>query len=270
MTSKPKNTLELYSNILLRKYIWYSDAKRKKYYLVTEFPKSGGTWYCKMLADYLSVPFARNISRPALKDSVVHGHQSYRKYNDLMSMVIRDGRDVMVSFYFHHLFYSDWNHHPAVDKRRKKLGFNDFDDIENNLPVFIEYISTDWANNGNFAWGTFNNEWASNLPADRIVKYEDLLTDCLSTMTRVLFSLTAEEIDQERLKGIVENNSFEKMTGRKRGDESTNSFARKGIAGDWKNKFNQSAADVFCELFGDDLIKFGYEVDKNWVNDISL
>ena len=48
--------------------------------------------------------------------------------------------------------------------------------------------------------------------------------------------------------------------------ENISSFLRKGVAGDWKNKFNKEAAMIFDHYAGDMLIKLGYETDHNWIN----
>jgi hypothetical protein len=43
------------------------------------------------------------------------------------------------------------------------------------------------------------------------------------------------------------------------------SFLRKGVAGDWKNKFDNRACETFDYFAGDKLVKMGYETDRNWV-----
>ena len=42
-------------------------------YVVTEYPKSGGTWFCQMLSTYLDLPFARNNNRQVIGKSILHG-----------------------------------------------------------------------------------------------------------------------------------------------------------------------------------------------------
>ena len=71
---------------------------------------------------------------------------------------------------------------------------------------------------------------------------------------------------EARLKTIVENYSFKKISQRKPGEENKKSFLRKGIAGDWKNNFSEEACDVFKKYAGEELILMGYEKDLNWTN----
>jgi len=74
-----------------------------------------------------------------------------------------------------------------------------------------------------------------------------------------------DEISEEHLAKIIQANAFSvKSGGRNPGEEDLNSHFRKGIAGDWKNHFNQQHIDYFKEQYGDLLIKLGYEKDKNW------
>lgn len=69
-------------------------------YYVSEYPKSGGTWLAKMLADYLEVALPQNNMFPILKTSVVHNHWKYSPYLKNAVYLIRDGRDLVVSIYF--------------------------------------------------------------------------------------------------------------------------------------------------------------------------
>ena len=62
----------------------------------------------------------------------------------------------------------------------------------------------------------------------------------------------------------VFKNSFEQKSGRKPGQEDQKSFARKGVSGDWRNKFTPEHKARFKEIAGDLLIELGYEKDKNW------
>ena len=66
---------------------------------------------------------------------------------------------------------------------------------------------------------------------------------------------------------IVEKYSFQKQSGRLPGNANTNKYLRKGIVGDWKNHFNEKSRSVFADLAGDQLIKLGYETNKNWAKE---
>ena len=65
--------------------------------------------------------------------------------------------------------------------------------------------------------------------------------------------------------GIIHRNRFEsKAKGRKPGVENKNSHYRKGVAGDWRHHFNNEIKEKFKYLYGNLLIKLGYENDFNW------
>lgn len=246
--------------------MWNGFSKSLPLYLVTEFPKSGGTWYSQMLAECLELPFARNYNPPKFESCIMHGVFLYSKRFHNVSVVMRDGRDIMVSSYYHFLFNNNANLPYAVEKKRKFLQFKDYDDIETNLPRFIEYMFTDFSKAWSYrcTWASYVDSWKDQ--GTLIVKYEELLDDAIATMNRAVTHLTGSEMDQEKLAGIVSAYSFEKLTGRKRGQTQKGNFIRKGIAGDWKNHFNQAAREAFNEYGGQQLIDLGYESSSDWVN----
>ena len=108
-------------------------------YIVTEYPKSGGSWLCSMLSEYMNIPFPRN-RRPNLTSSIMHGHMSYSPLMRNVTCFFRDGRDVMISFYYHMLFENDKNSPILVSRTRSDLNFTNVDDIKSNLSDFIEYV----------------------------------------------------------------------------------------------------------------------------------
>ena len=248
-----------------RMVMLYGLSRLINIYVVTEFPKSGGTWFSQMLSTYLDLPFARNNNRQPFRSSVLHGVFRYSPLIGSPIVVLRDGRDVMVSAYYHFLHLNETNLKSAVEQRRQYLAFKDFDDIRANLPKFIEYMFDDYARPiQRCSWRQFMDSWRDRNAA--FVRYEDLLGDCHSTMSRVISELTQQPIDDARLAGVVEQFSWRKLAGRKPGSIKKGSFMRKGIAGDWKNNFSQQAATTFDQVAGDTLIQWGYEHDHNWVD----
>src|SRR5688572_11103302 len=81
-------------------------SDRLRIFLVTEYPKSGGTWVGQMLSEYLGLPFPRN-RRPGFRSCILHGHYLYNGRYKNVFCVLRDGRDVMVSAYYHRLFQNE-------------------------------------------------------------------------------------------------------------------------------------------------------------------
>lgn len=264
--TKSKALIKAYA--LKRKLLWHFFSKPLGIYLIAEYPKSGGTWYGQMLSDYFDLPFPRNTAKPKIEKCVLHGHELYKGYKAPCSILLRDGRDLMVSFYYHHLFKNEWNHHASVDMHRHELKFRDFNDIETNLPEFIVYMNTVWAKKFNhFTWHDFIYSWIGSVPTARIVKYEDLLNNPVLTMKTVIESLKNKSVDIHRLEKIIDKYSFEKISGRSKGDENTSSFVRKGIAGDWVNHFSQEAKEAFHYYSGEALIHSRYESNDDWVKE---
>lgn len=258
-----KFLIKLYA--LQRHVMWHQLSDRLDLVLVPEFPKSGGSWFSQMLGDSLGIPFPR-LERPPLQKCVMQGHHVYSPNFSTKNMVcvLRDGRDILVSFYHHMYFGSKLQPSFAAPTWRRKAPFDNFEDVRENMPAYIEYMFTDYANEGrHFHWKTFvDSYWGRDI---LFVRYEDLLTQPVDELARVTEHLKGAPVDRQRIAEIVRKYSFENQAKRKRGSENKKSFLRKGISGDWKNYFSQEACEVFDRYAGDTLIKTGYEKDRSWV-----
>jgi hypothetical protein len=177
-------------------------------------------------------------------------------------VVLRDGRDVMVSFYFHSLFKNELSNHALVERMRRELPFKDFNDIENNLPRFIEYKFTK-IRPPRFTWSEFVDSWINKDVA--FVRYENLLQNTVKEVGQALEKLSDQKSDYRLIRQIAEKYSFKRQAKRNPGQENRSSFLRKGIAGDWKHNFNRDSREVLDYFAGDQLIKLGYEKDRSWV-----
>ncbi|HBY93757.1 MAG TPA: hypothetical protein DEP84_07265 [Chloroflexi bacterium] len=259
---------EVKADALQRFIMWFGLSRFIQYYLVAEYPKSGGTWFCQMLSTYLGIPYPRN-QRPhfILKPCILQGHfLPSRCWGKNVFCVIRDGRDVIVSAYYHFLIHSDRNIPWVVERTRRAMPFDDYEDIEKNLPPYIEYMFT------GFNRGAFHFRWDefiySCLEKDvTVVRYEDLLENTVNALYAAIYEVTGKDPDLEKLQMITQQFSFENQTGRKRGEENVESFLRNGVAGGWKQKMSREAREVFDYFAGKALIAAGYETDRSWVDD---
>lgn len=96
------------------------------------------------------------------------------------------------------------------------------------------------------------------------VRYENLLEHPYEEAKR-LFEFLEAETSEKIINHCVSSASFEKLSrGRERGQEDVMSFYRKGVAGDWKNFFNERDKQIYKEEAGELLIRLGYEWDYDW------
>lgn len=258
-----RSKFSTYIAAIKRLYMWNYKAKDLDLILVTEYPKSGGSWLCQMISDATSVPFPRNIN-PSLERGVMHGHHLFHPRMNKAVHVLRDGRDVMVSAYFHFLFDNSHNQTRGVAQHRKKLRLENYEDVISNMPSFIKYMFEDYSKqNRHFSWSEIirnTNQYENKICS---IKYEELLEDPIKCLKRVLYFYNFSSNDN-LLSDVVEKYSFKKLANRNPGEENRASFVRKGISGDWKNYFNETSCEVFKNYAGEELIMAGYEENNNW------
>jgi len=228
--------------------------------VLTEYPKSGGSWLSQMLAAALDIPYTRN-RLPTTGKQIMHG--CFQKVHPKLDTVVvwRDGRDTMVSYYYHTMFDKPITSAMAGTKLRRHLAVTDPYDIEATLPRFIE-----WSFNGGyprFSWADFVDKWYEH-DGPVFTRYEDCLEEPVKELDRLL-KFCGFEAPKDLLDKVVSDHSFEKQSNRKKGEEDVHSFIRKGIAGDWKNAFSLESSEIFAHYAGEQLIRLGYEHDDLWV-----
>lgn len=226
------------------------------------YPKSGTSWLCQLLSSYLRLPYPRHYRSPVAMASVVHAHWLPGRRPPRTVYVVRDGRDVMVSLYFHEVRLAQAERNPAAARKRRArfariLGQTaDLHDVTSNLPKFIEaemerpaWMSTTWHEHVE-AW----------IGADRttVVRYEDLLSDVEEALAPAIEGHTGGIADRASLRLAAETFKFERQAGRNAGEERSGEFLRKGISGDWRNYFNNEAELVFHQAAGATLDRLGY------------
>ena len=90
------------------------------------------------------------------------------------------------------------------------------------------------------------NDWRSTLS-------EDLKNDPEYELKKILNILNLK-YDLDKLKSAIVKNDFKNITNRVPGHQDLNSFARKGVIGDWKNHFNENSVEISKKLYGEELI----------------
>ncbi len=252
--------------------------KRKKYpqniIFITSLPKSGSTWLSNMCSGLdgfdLFAPVKWNIyiteewddSRWDLetdifkefrnKLAVIRGHtwaipknlnvltQSNLKY----IIGVRDPRDKLISEYWHSRnFPRHWAHKQAH---------------EQSIEEFISYK----LESGEFEKETLNwiRNWLENRDSKKsiVIRYEDMLNNP-NTVLEKIFNFLGFKIEQKKIENIIEINSFDKITGRKRGENNDTKFVRKGVSGEWKTIFSKEQKLLFSKIGEDVIENLGYQ-----------
>lgn len=238
---------------------------------VVGYQKSGTTWMCQLVADYLQLPFPRHSLLPIGFEAVVHGHEPVRRSYRRGVYSVRDGRDAMVSAYFFLLRSVPDGDNPPMPPRLRRLfpGLRNKAEVRKNLVPFMEREFT--RPRYGLHWGQHVRSYYDvRNPSVVMLRYEDLLDDGAPALASAMAAMTGSEPDLPRAAAALERYSFARQSKRKAGEEDRTRFLRKGQAGDWRNHFTREAAELFDRHAGDMLIQAGYERDRSWVSTVGV
>jgi lipopolysaccharide transport system ATP-binding protein len=163
--------------------------------------------------------------------------------------VIRDLRDSIISAYFS-VRYS----HVATEQIQKRR--NALYDLseEDGITYMIENVGK--------GYSRIQTSWLDTVETP-VFRYEEFIEDELETFGKIMEHCEIN-IRNRKLRSIVENNSFSRITGRKPGQEDKYSHLRSGTKNNWKDHFTSDHIKLFKKLYGETLIQTGYEKDLNW------
>lgn len=229
-------------------------ANKATSFLMTEYPKSGGSWLTTMLAEITQVDFPRNRF-PSERGSAFQGHY-IKGYGQKRVVVLwRDPRDIVVSYYFHSIIGNSHTNPAHVEALRASIGISKPENVKEELPKFIDYMFSGKLS-PRFTWNDFFERWYGD---DDVVhvSYEELHKDAGAALKKIAEYLSVN-VTEDSISEIVRKNSFENKTGRKPGEENNGSFARKGIVGDWKNYFTDESLALFNSYVCGREKKLGY------------
>ncbi|MDR3477855.1 MAG: sulfotransferase domain-containing protein [Gammaproteobacteria bacterium] len=233
--------------------------------VVTEYPKSGGTWLTSLIGAALCIPMRdlyitqeriddRNnsfykgiLDHPWYKD-ITHGvnlimpcvvkshelpHSPLLDFNAKYIHLFRDGRDIAVSRYFFEKEFC----------------------VKNGLTQNFDMSFEDMLVKVATEWKIYVKAWMNE---DALfLRYEDLLTDTKLALVSLLNQCNVTYQDSQ-LDFAIADNVKDKMSSKLSAVYSHNTFVRKGIAGDWKNHFTASHCEIFDAIAGDLLKELGY------------
>lgn len=253
-------------------YREHGDAYPHPILFIAGLPKSGTTWLEKMVAGYpgfgeVMIPEAasyelahggsHDYDLPAevfsrLDDALVvmkmhvhgsaHNVQLLGRHEIPYVVLYRDLRDVAISYYFYVRrtpWHPDFRRFEGIDLRDGLLRF-----AEHPLPAYVAWIES----------------WRANAAPEGslTLRYEDLLADTPGGLARVARCLGLDDAP-ETIDRIARAHSFAAMSGgRDQGEEKQDSFVRKGIAGEWRERFPADVLDHYQSIIGDFMAELGY------------
>lgn len=223
-------------------------------------PKSGNTWLQNLIAG-LVYGIDPEYTPYSLVSDLIPGEKKryYRRYQTPMFFrnhnlpalpykkvvyVIRDGRDVMVSYY----------HHISAVLGREV----DFHLVVRGKEVVPPFF---------FTWSEHVEVWMENrFDADIIVvKYEDLISDSVHQLRRLCDFLSINRT-ATFLSSIAQKASFEIMRRKEEihGIDNPNwpedkHFVRRGEVGSYKDEMPKDVLEIFMESSENTLRKYGYD-----------
>src|SRR5574341_635303 len=236
-------------------------------FLVT-YPKSGTMWVGFLLANILHGRQSPSLNlRTYLKyipdiNQLYYGNgdlseysnnpnprffSTHAPYDPAFSRVIyvmRDPRDVMVSYWYHTKLMK-----PSFD-----LSLEDFIVSDDQWPnLWHEHVK---------GWVLEKHERVF------VMKYEDLMANTFSA-TKKMLDFINYQFDEQIVLHAVEMSKFEKMKsleekyGSGRLDESLKGFVRKGKSGSWRDEINPDILAILEKKFGSVMKAVGYETASN-------
>jgi hypothetical protein len=96
-----------------------------------------------------------------------------------------------------------------------------------------------------------------------VVRYEDLAAPDNFETFRKLFNHCDIRLPTAELRALLEDHSFARKTGRRRGEEDRTSQMRRGVPGDWVNYLDETTLAALEAVAGDLVEDLGYANDPN-------
>ena len=201
--------------------------------------------------------------------SLIHG-QAVRDmaavYPDAsLIYIVRDGRDVLISERFRN-FVEDSRFLNAEDRKiieALKVDQKPFTDGRRSIftEAFIRRAAAGWMANLEETEAEGRRLYGEHYFA---LRYEDLLATPFNEMQK-LWQFLGVNVDpalESVIRAELASNPDEEWQAQR--NDSIASFLPKGKAGNWRNMFTQQDRQVFKEIAGAMLTKWGYEKDINW------
>jgi hypothetical protein len=237
---------------------------------IVSYPRSGNTWTRFLVANLLhpeepatfanierfvpdseaqSSRYLRRISRPRVIKSHQHFDPRYRR----VIYVVRDPRDVALSYY---------------DFERKYRHIDDAYPLQNYVSDFVcgKLSSAGWG-----TWGENVGSWISTRRGRKdflLLRYEDMLANPVLEAAKIA-AFFGVEADGKRVRGAVESSSAPRMRGLEeiqgkdwvstKNKRSDIPFVGTAASGHWKSKLPAESIAEVESAWGPLLATLGYE-----------
>lgn len=178
-----------------------------------------------------------------------------RRPGDRGIVVLRDPRDMIVSWYFS-LAYSHVETKRVSELRDDFLRLTPADRLFAQVALFVPRLPSfkSWLPMG---WGACEKEGVY------VTSYERFVADTEAEM-KAIVDFLGWRFPSDVLARSVDDLSFERRSGRERGTADPFSHYRKGIPGDWANHFTFAAGYAFEAACTRLLAESGYDPDPKW------
>lgn len=230
--------------------------------VVSEYPKSGGSWIVSMLGEALRLPCRDIYVQPGFDLFEVGKHPWYRdaqavdipklcviKSHEMPGSpviafpaidvhLVRDGRDVAVSKFF---FERDFCVRNGITKS-----------FDTSFDSFVAQSAKEWAEYV-LAW--------HRQPGAIAISYEAFVNDPAFQLCGLFQGITGVSLDRGLSDRIVEKYSRNNFSASLSSAFKHNTFVRKGVVGDWKNHFSDRNREDFVSIASEALKVFGYRMD---------
>ncbi|WKN33494.1 sulfotransferase domain-containing protein [Porifericola rhodea] len=227
---------------------------------LVSYPKSGNTWVRFLIANLLKkegeqinfhtainyVPEI-NVHNEVLeklpRPRIIKSHQTFNPAFKKVIYLIRDPKDVYVSFF-----------HYQKKKNPKNTTFSEFLRKVNSSPN---------------SWHKHVASWKDKSNVIALFRYEDLLSNTFTEVERLVKALGIKASEEQLAKAIQESSftsmkKIEKESGRPFKNESdkanATTFVRSGKKGDWVNYFTEEDINYLSQSVKDLATHFHYKI----------
>lgn len=217
-------------------------------HLFVEYPKCGATWISNMFAASVEKEKITNHEKlffnKVYQDHILNTHDIHNT-----TIVFRDPRDVLVSYYYYdcNVLNNDVPNIIGYDGKFSTASFEKYVKLRVENPTAIYPY---------FTYLSFYESWMVN-EHDKFVRYEDFKDDTYLCLKK-LCENNGYNIGSEKLIEVINKHDFNKVAKRKPGDADPKSHKRKGIVGDWKNHFNQELNEYVYDKWEKMFSTLGY------------